>query len=452
MNVSKLNSELLRVSSMLQKLDAAIAEAYFTEIGDYGQLIKLLRTDDAKSYRTIGKAFNFVIAQYNSLITRHVLMDELGNRAYSMSYLKLSRLSLQMIETQIQDKLKQLEIRLTFVTNAAALMGISEESEQEPPITPPTDPEEPEVKPPVEPEEPNLKPFPTQVINRGWKRVKEFPEREWPGIQGPAIDNDWYYTFGMRSNSDTKLRLIVSNRRDNSKSFIATGDIGDYSKQAWKDNPIDHPLGHTNGSTVLEQNGDQVTLLVASMHPGQVATAIVNLTNKTVRVGKKFYCYGSKGEQIGAVTSVQKLADGRILFKASGYYWWGVFKNNNLILTKAFKYHNNNARDLINQIFGDEFVKSVAGQADWFEDGYLYWIAWSDNWEKCFVFELIPNGPNDTAIWSNRMWWDEVKNRRFEPERVWFENGKMMSGISMNRPYESFIAELNFEKHKENEG
>lgn len=420
---------------MLQKLDTAIAEVYFTEIGDYGQLIKLLRTDDAKSYRTIGKAFNFVIAQYNSLITRHVLMDALGNRAYSMSYLKLSRLSLQTIETQIQDKLKQLDIRLTFVTNAATLMGASEESEQEPPITPPK-----------EPEEPNLKPFPTQVINRGWKRVKEFPEREWPGIQGTAIDNDWYYTFGMRSNSDTKLRLIVSNRRDNSKSFIATGDIGDYSKQAWEDNPIDHPLGHTNGSTVLSRSGDEVTLLTASMHPGQIATAIVNLKNKTVRKGKVTYLYGSAGERIGAVTSVQKMSDGKILFKASSYYWWGTYREDRIILTKAFKWNNGTAIELIHKLFGQSFVKTVAGQADWYEDGYLYSISWSDDWEKCFVFELIPNGPNDTAIWSNRMWWDEVKGRRFEPESIWFEGNQMKSGVSMNRPYESFIAELNFKK------
>lgn len=421
---------------MLQKLDTAIAEVYFTEIGDYGQLIKLLRTDDAKSYRTIGKAFNFVVDQYNSLISRHTLIDELGNRAPAISYLKLSNLSIKNVDDKLQDKLKQLDSRLLFVKNAADLMGVTLEDEPEPPITPPKEPDPPEV--------PQLKPFPTQVVNRGWKRTVEFPEREWPGIQGTAIDDEWYYTFGMRSNSDTKLRLIVSNRRDDSQSFIAVGDIGSYT--SWQDNPVDNPLGHTNGATVLQREGDEVTLLIASMHGGQVVTAIVDLKKKTVRTGKITYLYGSAGERIGAVTSVQKMADGKILFKASAYYWWGTYREDRIILTKAFKWNNATAIELIQKLFGQDFVKSVAGQSDWFEDGYLYSISWSDNWEKCFVFELIPNGPNETAIWSNRMWWDEVKGRRFEPESIWFEGNQLKSGVSMNRPYEAFIAELNFKK------
>lgn len=455
MNVTKINKDLLRVSDALQQVDNAIAEIYFTEVPNYGQLIKLLSTDDTKSYRTIDKAFNFVVDQYNSLINRHVLIDPYGNRAQGMGYLHLSNLSVRKVDSKVQEKLKQMNGRVDFVISAVDSMGIHVEikpDEPEKPVEPPKEPDKP--KPPVVPEKPKepevklevpqLKPFPTQVINRGWKRVKEFPERGWPGIQGTGIDNEWYYTFGKRSNADTKLRLIVTNRFDNKKSFIATGDIGDYDN--WDKEPTKNPLGHTNGVTMLSKTGNEVTLLIATMHTGQVATAIVNLGKKTVRTGRTTTLVGSAGETIGAVTSVQKIADGKILFKASNHYWWGEYNPDRIVVTKAFKWNNATALAQIRKLFGQNFVKSVVGQADWYEDGYLYSISWSDNWEKCFVFELIPDGPNNTAIWSNRMWWDEVKGRRFEPENIWFEGNQMKSGISMNTPYDAFIAELNFKK------
>jgi hypothetical protein len=403
---------------MLQKLDTAIAEIYFTEVPNYGQLIKLLNTDDAKSYRTIGKAFNFVVDQYNSLVTRHVLIDMFGNQARGMSYLRLSNLSIQKIDSKVQDKLKQLNSRLTFVISVANSMGIPVEIK----------PEEPEVPP--------LKPFPTQTIQRGWKRAVELPERTWSNIQGTAISDDWYFTFGKRDRPLTELKVAVTNRRDASKSFIADGYIGDYDD--WKN----HALGHTNSATVVQQDGDEYTLLVASMIGGQLATAIVDVVRKTVCIGKVIPLTGTNS----GITSVQKVTDGRILLKGGGYYWWSNYDERGMKLEKAFRWDNTASKRVIDNVFHSGFAPSIAGQADWYEDGYLYTIAWSGDWEKCFIIEVIPNGPNDWAIWSNRMWWDEVKGRRFEPESIWFEGSKMMSGISMNNPYEAFIAELNFNK------
>lgn len=288
------------------------------------------------------------------------------------------------------------------------------------------------------PEGRHWKPLDQDVVSNGYTRIFEYPVPGWSNTQGVGFDKDHYYAFGQVSGTETNLRLAVIDKNDPDKSFVARGDIGDYTDYK------NYMLGHTNDCTVMYQKGDEVTLLVSSMIPGEVATAIVNLKTQTVRYGKRIPVVGSKGEKIGAVTSSQLIDNNRVILKASSYYWVAKFNETKMELVKFIKSNNASVLKIVKEKFGENYFDGIAGQSDWFENGYLYTIAWSGDWKKCVVFEMIPQGPDDWAIPSNRYWWGEEANRRFEPEKVWIENGKFMITVSMNGPYDNFIAEMNW--------
>ena len=400
---------------MLQKLDTAIAEVYFTEIGDYGQLIKLLRTDDAKSYRTIGKAFNFVIAQYNSLITRHLFINEMGEQAKSITPLRLDGLLIQSVEQVIWLKLGELEQKLKFVTEALDLMGI----------------------------ELQTKPFPDEVIGRGYAITSHLAESNLATTQGAGFDDEYIYAFGTTKGSGSPTFLTVTHKTDPDKSFIAKGSLGNWVSGGGAADPNNYhnALGHANDCAVVEKKDDEVTLLVASMIPKEMATCVVNLKTQEARIGVRTPIFGFEKE---VVASVQQLPNGQVMVRASGYYTTERYDEKGMTFTRIAQHPN-----MTNVVNALGFAHKASYQADWLEGDYIYVSVWLSKLKKSLIVETIPQGPDQPAIISNRYWWDEEAGRRFEIEKVWIDDGVMYANMSLDKPYENYIIKPQWKEKNE---
>ncbi|MCW0952997.1 hypothetical protein OIT44_02785 [Weissella ceti] len=403
MDVTKLNSELLRVSTTIKQIDTAIAEMYGTEIGSYDDLTPLLHQDTSKSYRHVGRAFNFVIEQYNSLVIRHLFIDEMGDAAVRLRKLRIDGLVVATVDRVARQKLNDLIVGLAFVTSAVNLMGVDINKA-------------PEVH--FEP-----------VKSTEWE-VEATLEQKWGTTQGAAFDGDNYYVFGSTGATGGKMMLSVVNRHDERQSFVATGDLGDLLSGSQLDTPQDNALGHANDSAVVSRDSSEVTLLVSSMIRNEIATCIVNLRDRTARIGKRIPITGFNSAQY----SVQLMAGNKVMVRALDAYWTAKYNENGMHFVKFARHVD------MRQVVKDLGYKSAAVyQADWYENGYLYTSAWLPDLRASLIVETIPQGADDQAVVSNRHWYGYDKGRKFEIEKVWYDNGEMYANVAQSNPYEHHI-------------
>lgn len=400
MNIDKLNADLLHVSNQLKQIETAISEMYGTDIAVYHDIIPLINTDNAKSYRTIGRAFNFVIDQYNLLISRHLFIDEMGDTAVPLRYIRLNDLLVRNADRIARFKIQELLSGLSFVTDALASMGVDFDMPD-------------------------------------WTTVATLSETYLGTTQGAGFDDDYYYVFGSVGATGGKMILSVTHRRNPELSFTATGDLGNLLAGNSLLNPTDNALGHANDCAVIERNGDEVTLLVSSMIENEMATCIVNLRDHTARIGVRIPLYGVNSAQY----SVQVLANNQIMIRASEWYWVADYNQTGMHFTKFARHAEMNSvvRDL-------GYNSNAVYQADWFENGRLYTTAWLPQIKSSVIVETMPNGVTDRAIPTGKHWLGSGDGRKFEIEKVWFDNGKMYANIALANPYEHLIIKPKWEE------
>ncbi|WP_419154088.1 hypothetical protein [Weissella viridescens] len=308
---------------------------------------------------------------------------------------------------------------------------------------------EPEPEPEPEPDHtPNV--APTRVMSTGYSHLYGLPNATQNGTQGAGFDENYYYIFGRSRSTDSKLLLHVVAKNSKDKSFMASGEIGNQISAGKQATPPDYnknQLGHANDCAVISHNGNEVTLLVASMEPNKVATCIVNVVEQTVRFGTRI----TLKQLTNAINpnliiaSVQKLPDGKIMMTGGGRYWLADFNENEMKLESFARDTRYVYLDYIQNIFGTDKVKDLGFQSNWYENGYLYFaMNGIGNTNLNFVMEVIPQGPEALVIPSNRIWYLESDRQDFELEKVWFEKGQMMGNLAVTHPTDNYIAALNW--------
>lgn len=287
-----------------------------------------------------------------------------------------------------------------------------------------------------------LEPFPEQMENRGYKIISHLPEPSWATTQGAGFDDEYMYVFGSPSGVGSPMMLAVTHKNDTKRSFIANGSLGLFVSGSGASDPKNwqYALGHANDCAVVRQIGDEVTLLVASMIPNELATCIVNLKTQTAQLGKRISVSGFNG----GIASIQIMPNGQVMATADGYYKTADFDESGMTFETFAR------RPIMTDLVKDlGFDDKATGQADWYENGYLYISVWLANLRKSMIIETIPQGPDERAIMSNRYWWDEEAGRRFEIEKVWMENDEFYANVSMNNPYDNFIMQPNWKENNE---
>lgn len=392
-----------------------------------------------KSFWMIEKSINWLIKEINGYIK---LLNQLSyvnvETGLSMTTLpkfSFNTLNLYQINVAIIDELGLVKQAIIDIQNTLDGFGLLSD------VPLPTEnPKLPDA----------LVPFQNDVLNSGMVKKAEFPDTSFHTTQGAGFDDNYYYSLGRKSPTDMKLYLQVIGKDAKHPSFVATGNIGNHvvaGQSGPKNDYSKDTLGHANDCAVMYQNGSEVTLLVSSMEPNKVATCIVDLTKRTVRIGKRIPLFTKAEEQVSpylTVTSVQNLHDGRVMLKANNYFWTAKYDESSMQLERFAQTSKTDWFNIVRQKLGNHFLETATTQSDWYQNGYLYGVLTGTGAHQSVIIELIPQGPDKPAIASNRLWWTSDTVRRTELEKIWFENNEMYGNFSMTNPYDNYIAKIDW--------
>lgn len=430
MNPYRIENSLNSVVDKINTIQSELKKFGFDEVADMLPKVELIvKYYDREAYVETTQAFNFVIGQIDKLI------DFVGIPVHKQFFM-VKNLTLNSFEGEVDTLTKNMHKNLDEVRKSLELYGVFVAFDPFEDVEIPND-DQPEESTGRE----DIKP----TVNRGYTRLQGLPNQSLSTTQGAGFDEEYWYVFGTFSGGTRPMTLSVVHKTDPKKSFVAKGDLGTYlSGDALSDVSNQHNiLGHANDCSVISKEYNIVTLLVASTIPGQVATCIVDLSEKTAKLGEVIPLIGDKGRKIGMATSSQALGDGRVILKASGFYQIGMYDEKGITLAPFAKHNNANATSIIEDKFGKEFLGGpVIAQADWYENGYIYMTVWEHHSKKSLILELEANGPDRNATPTGRFWWDvDSQGRSFEIEKVWFEKNQMRINVAMTSPTEHFILE-----------
>lgn len=428
MNPYKIENALNSVVTKINTVQEELKKFGFDEADTLSNVELVIKKYDREAYVDTTQAFNFVIKQIDNLID--FVGIPVSKRLFTMK-----NLTLNSFNEEVDELTTNMHKALDKVRKALELSGVFVAFDPFEDIDVPNDdtPEESNGKE-------NIKP----TINRGYTQLQSFPTQNLSTIQGAGFDDDYWYAFGTYPDSARPMVLSVIHKTDPAKSFVAKGNLGTFLSGSSPElvPGTSNILGHANDCSVVEKNGSDVTLLVSSMIPNQVATCVVDLESKTAVLGKVIPVVNDDGSSSGVVSSSQTLGDGRVILKCGGKYRIGMYDPNGIKLTAFAKYTANKAKIAIEQRFGSDFWEGrVVGQADWYENGYIYMSCWESTTHKSLIIELDPKGPDEFAQPTGRFWWDESAGHSFEIEKVWFEKGQMRIVTAMKNPSQHFISE-----------
>lgn len=420
MNPYKIENQLNRI---IMKVNSVQSELNALGFGDLKEIktVKLSLTEyNERAYVNIAEAFNFVVNGLEPLAKLVGVVPAVRFKSRGLTLLQLG-MDIDTNMIILGNFLVKLSRELEMIGVEVNLDDVKWEADTD--VDESEDDDAGEVWP--------------EVINKGWTRVATSSESDWATTQGAGFDEEYYYVFGSKTGNGGKTQLSAIHKSDPNKSFIATGDLGVFISGTEVDLPenYQYPLGHANDCVVISRKDNIVKLLVSSMLPKEMATCLVDLEKQTATIGVRVPISGFNGWS----SSAQKLPDGRIMVRSSGYYWIAEYNETELVFKKTAKLPNLNQ---VVQSLG--FDSEAIYQADWYDNGFFYTIAWLPKLNKSLVVETISNSIEASNRFTNRYWIGDDNGRKFEVEKVWFENGQMMFNVTQNKPNDNWVGEAHW--------